>query len=107
MISKELASAWERRNSGEPISLRKLGLQDRAFVITDVDKMYEESHNMNKSFWELFWERYPDSCGCATVSLPGYSRGGTAAVVGIHISRAEYHPVIWITLLAKVEGRWN
>jgi len=107
MISKELVTSWQRRNSGEPIPLKKVGLQDKQFLVIDVDELDEQAQKMNKSFWDLFWETYPDSVGCAYVSLPGYSRGGTAAVVEIHVSRAEYHPIIWIVLLTKVEGRWK
>jgi hypothetical protein len=106
MISTELVTSWRRRNSGEPISLKSLGLQDKQFVIIDTDELDEQSQKARKSFWELFWGRYPDSVGCAHVSLPGYSPGGTAAVVVIHVSRAEYHPTIYLLRLAKVEGRW-
>jgi hypothetical protein len=107
MISKELVTSWEQRNSGGTIPLKTLGLQGKELIVIDVDELDEEARKRNQSFWGLFWERYPDSWGCARVSLPGYSRGGTAAVVELHISRAEYHPDVWIILLTQVEGRWN
>jgi hypothetical protein len=107
MISKELMTSWQRRNSGGQIPLEKTGIQDKSFIIVDTDKLYEESQKTNKYFWELFYERYPGSRGYAQVSLPGYSRAGTVAVVEIRITRAEYHPVIWLMLLTQFEGRWN
>jgi hypothetical protein len=107
MISAELVASWRRRNSGEPIPLKALGLQGKEFTLIDVDELDEQAQRMNKSFWELFWERYPDSGGYVQFSLPGYSRGGTAAVVEIRVSRTEYHPMIYLVRLAKVEGRWN
>jgi hypothetical protein len=107
MISPELVTSWRRRNSGEPVPLKTLGLQGKEFIVIDVDELDEQAQRMDKPFWQLFWERYPVSVGCAQVSLPGYSRGGTAAVVEIHVSRAEYHPIIYLVRLAKVEGRWS
>jgi hypothetical protein len=107
MISPELETSWRRRNSGEPIPLKKLGLQGKEFLVIDVCQLDEQAQQANKSFWDLFWERYPHSVGCAQVSLPGYSRGGTAAVVDLHVSRAEYHPIIYLVLLIKTEGGWN
>jgi hypothetical protein len=107
MISPELVSSWRRRNSGEPIPLKKLGLQGKEFLVIDVCQLDEQAQQAKKSFWDLFWERYPDSVGCAQVSLPGYSRGGTAAVAQFQVSRAEYHPIIYLVLVIKTEGGWN
>jgi hypothetical protein len=107
MISAELVTSWRRRNSGEPIPLKKLGLQGKEFIIIDVDQLHEQAQKANQSFWDLFWERYPNSVGCAQVSLPGYSRGGTSAAVEIHVSRAEYHPIIYLVLLVKTQEHWN
>jgi hypothetical protein len=107
MISAELAKSLRQRNSGEPIPLKKLGLQGKEFIIIDLDELDEQAQKAHRPFWGLFRERYPDTVGCTRLSLPGYTRGGTAAVVVIEVSRAEYHPNIYLILLAKVEGRWN
>lgn len=107
MFSEELVASWRRRNSGEPIPLKALGLRGKEFRVIDMDELGRQAQKEHHSFWGLFWEKYPDSVGCAYVSLPGYSRGGTAAIVKIHLARAEYHPMIYLALLAKVEGRWN
>ena len=104
MISGELVTSWRRRNSGEPIPLKTLGLQGKDFIVIDVDELDGQAQKTHKSFWGLFWERYPDSIGCAQISLPGYSRGGTAAVVRFQVGRTEYHPIIYLVLLAKVDG---
>jgi hypothetical protein len=106
MVSRELASAWKQRNSGEPIPLKKLGLQDRALIITDLDKLAEEADKTNKLFVDFFQEKYGDSLGYAFASLPGYSRGGTAAVVVFRCGPS-IHGITWISLLTRVEGRWN
>jgi hypothetical protein len=107
MITADLATSWRKRNSGNPVPLKKIGLEGKEFRIIDLDKLHVQAQKTNRSFWELFWERYPRSAGCAEVSLPGYSRGGTAAVVVIHLSTDFYHPSVYLTRLAKVEGRWN
>jgi hypothetical protein len=106
LVSRELARGWKQRNSGEPIPLKKLGLQDKAFVIIDLYKMFEEADKANKPFVDFFQERYGDSLGYAFASLPGYSRGGTAAVVVFRCGPS-IHGVTWISLLTRVEGRWS
>jgi hypothetical protein len=107
MFSQELVTSWRGRNAGEPIPLKTLGLRCKEFRVVDVDELDRQAQKSHKSFWDLFWERYPDAVGCADISLPGYSRGGTAAVVKIVIARAEYHPMIYLVRLAQVEGRCN
>jgi hypothetical protein len=107
MVPAEVLTSWRRRNAGRPIPLKDIGLQSKEFIAIDLDRLDEEAQKAHKSFWELFWERYPESIGCAQVSLPGYSRGGVAALVEFSVGRGPYHPTIHLVLLAKVEGRWN
>jgi hypothetical protein len=107
MITAELAASWRRRNSGDRIPLKTLGIESKAFIIIDADQLNEEALRTKKLFWELFWERYPEVVGCAEVSLPGYTRGATAAVAEFRVSRGEYHPVLYLVRLAKSGGRWN
>jgi hypothetical protein len=107
MVSAELLKSWQRRNSGRPIPLKEIGLQGKEFIVIDVDRFEADAEKEQKSFWELFRERYPNSVGCAHVSLPGYSRVGAAAVVEFSVANNEYHPAIYFVVLANVDGRWS
>jgi hypothetical protein len=105
MISKELFKSWQRRNSGEPIAVKNLGLKGKQFILIDVDTLDKEAQELHKSLWDIFLERYPGVAGCAYITLPGSSKGETAAVVEITVSNFSYHSARWGFLVTKLEGR--
>jgi hypothetical protein len=92
-VSEETWRSFQRRNV-DRVSIRDFQCPGRSIVFLDA-----------RSSWE--WERtVPGSCGVVTVSLAGFNRDGTEALVYWSVywaPLAAYGSLIWLN---KKEGEW-
>ena len=103
LVPRDLIDAWKRRNAKDGLPVSRIGLRDKALVIADLSKIHDEAEKAEQSFEDLFREKYPDAGGFVLVSLPGYSRSGTSALIVFHLG-PHPHGVTWVSLLAKFEA---
>ena len=105
LYRKEVGAAWSQRNSEPSVPTAAFRFRDRRVVIDDLDALAERAGG-GLSFDLAFRKNHPKARCWVKVSLPGYSRDGSTAVVLFRIG-PDPHGAAWLYQLARFQGRWN
>jgi hypothetical protein len=92
-----LRADLRRRNSGEPVSLRRLKPSSPRILVGDLSGL---------SWFGDFETRYPQARGYVEPWLPGYSKDGETAVLRACVGPTP-HGATTTYLLTKKRGRWT
>jgi hypothetical protein len=101
-LGKGVLQNFSRRNQ-TPVSLSEMRTGGRVIVVLHrrIDRIVRHGS------WTAFYKHYPNSTGLTQLSLPGYSRDRSKAVVLLSNQRQGRwgHGSLWI--LAKDHGKWR
>ncbi len=95
MLPIDVAADLQRRNTEGPVPVAEFQFRSRQIVIDDLDELRSDAE-----------DKYPGGVAFVRVSLPGYSRDGKIALVGV-TNALSNHPLGSIFALMFSAGEWK
>lgn len=94
------------KNSGES-TIDAIGALTVPHIVVTSEQMNRIFRTSGRDGWEVFYETYPKSPGIVTLSRPGFSADGTAAVIymGNQYGWLAGHGQIYV--FHRVSGKWE
>ncbi len=101
-LGEAVVSDWMRRNR-KPTPLPPLRADRKVIMLTHKEQERIFAHG----WWPAFYKRFPNSTGLTRVSLPGYSKDGSEAVVMLGNQRQGRWGHGTLYFLVRDNGRWR